>query len=428
MMGEVMDLTLSNRQRSMMILLMAWLAYIISYLGRTNYGSCLLEIVQQTGIRRSAAGMVASAFSVCYAIGQVGSGILLKRFSPVKVIGVELFTAASINLLFPFSGNIGWMMLLWGINGCIQSTVLCGLTQLFVENLEEPYLSKSAVVINTVGAAGGVLNYVLTWALLKYARWEAVFLLAATLLFVFGASWVLLLPKLTVKKERSALEKKTEKPASEPFSAMFSRILRSALENGGIFAIAGCFFIGLLREGISIWIPSYVSDTFQTGTAFSVIVTVVVPLFQILGAFMAGRIGGRFHRLHFPAGILFLISGICMMLLPLMKDFWLPGTLSAFAVNAICMTAALTLYISLFPLRFFEKRDTVTVVGISNFCCHMGSFCASAGVGWISENGGWLTTFGALAALAVLAAAMSLAGGIQGRRGNRRYVKNGMAG
>lgn len=34
------------------------------------------------------------------------------------------------------------MMLLWGINGCMQATLLCGITRIFSETLEEPWLSR----------------------------------------------------------------------------------------------------------------------------------------------------------------------------------------------------------------------------------------------------------------------------------------------
>lgn len=393
-----------ERRRSVLILALAWLAYTISYLGRANYGATLLEIVNQTGVARSMAGMVASVFSICYAIGQITSAFLLKRFRPVAVVGAELLIAASINMLFPFSGGISRMIVLWGVNGCVQSTLLTSLTQIFVENLKEPYLSRSAVAINTVGAAGGVLNYVITWALLKYSKWQMVFVSASTLLFLFAAVWIILMPRLTADAVRAEKKASASRPA-EPLSIQVRR-------HGALLAIIGCFFIGLLREGVSIWIPSYINDTFHMDAAMSIIVTVFVPMLQITGALMAGRIGRKYYNLHLPVCVMFAVSAFCMLILPLLGASFLPLTLVMFAANAICMTAALTFYLSLFPLRFFGPGQTATIVGVSNFCMHAGDFCASAGIGWVSESGGWALTFAALTIFALLAAALSAAGGI----------------
>lgn len=182
---------LRSKKQSVFIIFICWLVYMISYLGRSDYSACILEIIKETGGTRVMAGMVSSVFALCNAIGQLASGFVMKRIAPVKVIGTELFSVAVINLLFPNTNSFFFMAILWGINGCMQSTLLCGVTQIFVETLKEPYLSRGAVALNTIGAIGGGLNYLLSWVLIKYISWKAVFITVSTMLLclvLYGAS------------------------------------------------------------------------------------------------------------------------------------------------------------------------------------------------------------------------------------------------
>ena len=89
----------SSRQ-SILIIFFAWLAYMISYLGRSDYSACVLEIIRETGAPRATAGMVSSAFALCNAVGQLISTIIINKVSPIKLIAAEIFTVAVINLLW----------------------------------------------------------------------------------------------------------------------------------------------------------------------------------------------------------------------------------------------------------------------------------------------------------------------------------------
>ena len=148
-----------SKKRYIVIIFSAWLAYLISYLGRNDYSACILEIVNSTDMTRAAAGMISSSFALCNAIGQLISTIIINKVPPIKMISVEIFSVAVINLLFPASNNFYIMMLLWGINGCMQATLLGGVMRIFSETLEEPWLSRGSVSLNTIGAVGGVINY-----------------------------------------------------------------------------------------------------------------------------------------------------------------------------------------------------------------------------------------------------------------------------
>ncbi|MBQ8511747.1 MAG: MFS transporter, partial [Clostridia bacterium] len=384
---------------------LAWLAYLISYLGRSDYSACMLTILTETGAARATAGMVSSVFALFNAVGQVVSGFIVKKYSPVRVIGVELFTVALINLFFPIADSFVIMALLWGINGAMQSTLLCGTTQIFAHTLREPYLSRGVVLLNTIGAVGGMFNYLLSWFLIRFANWQSVFFTVSTLLFVLGLLWCVFMPKLTKTEPAAAAASETKK------SAPALSIGKQLTLYGTVYVILGAFFVGLLRESVSLWIPSYMNEVFGFSNSLSTILTVFVPCLQACGALLGGRIGRSVRNLHYPAGAAFTLSAVCLLLIRLCGSANVVLTILLFVINAICMTGALTFLLSLFPIRYFGKGQVAVLVGIINFSVHMGDFLASSGIGWFSQISGWNVTFVILSSAALLAAVLCIAGG-----------------
>jgi len=285
--------------------------------------------------------------------------------------------------------------------------------------LKEPYLSRGVVLLNTIGAIGGALNYILSWVMIRYISWKAAFITVATMLLLLAVIWYMVMPKLVTKgKEQMPVVVKTEKQSSrsdnieQNVSAPKVSFFTQITHYGTILVILGAFFIGLLRESVSLWIPSYMNEVFGLSSSLSIIVTMLVPCLQVCGALLGGRVGRKVRILHFPAGIAFVLSGCCLLFLLLADNKSIIFTMLLFVINAICMTASLTFLLSLFPIRFFGKGQAPVLVGIINFCVHAGDFFASSGIGWLSENGGWGRTFGVLTGLAFTASIICLGGGI----------------
>lgn len=397
------------------IILIAWLAYLFSYLGRSDYNACLLEIINDTGISRALAGSISSSFAICNAIGQLISTMIITKFSPIKVINIELLAVAIINLLFPVTDSFAIMAILWGINGFLQSTLLCGITAIFVRTLKEPYLSRGACLLNTIGAVGGMFNYILSWFIIRHFNWKLVFICTSTLLFTLAVIWYIIIPKLTMSNY--SFDSQPEKNASEKTKFRFTELFCS---RATVFAIAASMFVGLLRESVSLWIPTYMNDVFKLTRDMSVIITAFVPCLQVCGALLGGFIGRRSKDLFLMSSVTFAISGLCLILIKIMENASITITLIMFIINAICMTAALTFMVSLYPIRYFDKKKVVFIVGLSNFFVHFGDFISATGIGWLSQNNGWMGTFAVLAFLAFFASALCLIGSnISNRKGHK---------
>ena len=388
------------------IIFICWLAYLISYLGRNNYSACVLEIVQTTGISRSLAGIVSSSFAISNAIGQLISTAITNKISPIKIISLEIFSVAIINILFPNTSNIFIMALLWGINGFMQATLLCSITQIFTESLEQPWLSRGAISLNTIGAVGGLINYLIAPFLIMLVDWKIVFFFVSSLLIIIGIIWCTLMPRLTLRTKKLFLSKNDEK--TDKLNNIFCFKLLKL--NYVLCAIFILFIIGSFRESIALWIPSYLNDVYKLSVEKSIILTAVVPFLQIIGAIIAGKTCNKINNLFLPVTILFLITTMCFLLIALLGNINFIFTITLFVINAISMTAALTFLLSLYPLKCMSDRNIPILVGIMNFFVHLGDFFASTSIGALSTIVGWNFTFLIMVILSVCAIIITLFG------------------
>lgn len=385
-------------KQSVAILLLSWLAYLASYLGRSNYGACLLEIVAATSITRAAAGMVSSAFALCNAVGQLAVATVVRKLSPIRLIGLELFGVALINLVFPSLDSIGPMMLLWGLNGALQATLLSGLTVLFLDSLNEPWLSRGTVLLNTVGAVGGMINYLCAPILIGTLGWRSVFYTVFSVLGAMLVLWYMLMPRLTAKTEKRERKRETAAPNAPPR-------IGYGLASAALLSLV----VGMMRESVTLWLPSYLHDSFAIGAARATTLTALIPMLQILGAFFAGWIGRRTKNIFLPTALFFLLSALSFGMI----HSGAPGmsfTVCLFVLNAIAMTGALTVLLSVYPIRHIARAKIAGVVAMLNFFVHLGDFVASTGYGWLSTLGGWSLSLSVMMGLALFAATIALLG------------------
>ena len=146
-----------------------------------------------------------------------------------------------------------------------------------------------------------------------------------------------------------------------------------------------------------------------------------MPCLQICGALLGGKIGIRSNNLLITSCKAFLLSCISLFAILLLNNTSAVLTIVLFLINSICMTAALTFLVSLFPIRYFGKGQVAMLVGIINFSVHAGDFVSSAAIGWLSEIGGWQLSFSFLSGLALIACILCFKGGYSFKKRNQSY-------
>ena len=147
---------------------------------------------------------------------------------------------------------------------------------------------------------------------------------------------------------------------------------------------------GILRDGVTTWMPSYLSDTFHLGSAVSVLSGIILPIFGICCLQLTLQLNRRLIKNELLcAGSLFLPSCLSALLLLLM--FSANPVLSVFlsAVITGCMYGVNVILASMLP-RYFGKNGRVSFIsGLFNSCTYVGSALSGSGSALIAQTAGW---------------------------------------
>lgn len=64
-----------------LLLFLSWLAYTAGNVGRMDYAASMVAIIDETGVTKTAAGLVSSFFFFAYGAGQLINGLLCHKYN-----------------------------------------------------------------------------------------------------------------------------------------------------------------------------------------------------------------------------------------------------------------------------------------------------------------------------------------------------------
>ena len=405
----------------LLVIVMCWLSYFCAYLGRGNYGACLVQIIADTGSANAEAGLVSSFFYAAYGIGQVINGLLARRTDAVRMIGLALALSAVLNFVMPALPNVVWMKYVWALNGFVQSALWPNIIKTFAEMLPDRVMPKGVVAIHTVGASGTVGIFLIASLFLHFFDWQGTFYLAGAAMAVMAVIWVAVMGYC--RKNRPA---RSDVPQPDPdahadsrHGLPFGRVLALFAASGMLVAFLGAASNGALRDGITVWMPTYLKSVFGASSALAVFISAAVPAAQICGAFIAGFALKKIRDPMLSAALFFGVALLSVLAL-LVFDAGLIVTCVLFALAATMMTSVNTMLVSSMPLRLGKYGLAALAAGIANAIVYLGSTLASTGFGALSDHYGWRSVLIAMLGCAAASAVVFLLGAIIHRRHLRR--------
>lgn len=366
-----------------------------------DYTASMVAIIDETGASKNAAGLVSSFFFFAYGAGQLVNGLLCRKYNSRLFIFVSLVLSAIANLCMPFCRSIEVMKWLWLLNGIVQSVLWSSIVKLQSEYLNEKDIGKSIIIMSTTTAAGTFIAYGLSALNVAFFSWKITFYIAAALLAASSAAWFYgigyvqrKLPKFEVKKTTVSVDGKRKIPAPIVISLVFVFV----------FATAN----GFVRDGINTWVPNLLKEVYDLETYFSIMLTLLLPLISIFGAYLAKLVYKKLPNDMLLSGMFFMIGGgVCALILWL-YTYTLGFTVAMFAVVACCMSAVQNVITSAVPFRLRTVGNSGLFAGVINTFCYIGSTLASFLLGTLAETGGWNTVILLLLILSVAIGIVSL--------------------
>lgn len=382
---------LNDCKKSKLVVVALWFVYAASYFIRTCYAASIAPIVNEGVFSKGEVGLIGTAFFICYGIGQLISGLIGDRINPFIMIIFGSVTGALSCFAMALVDSLAFMLIIWAANGFFQSMLWSPILRVFSETIDSSLRSKAILNIALSLPVGTVCAYLVSTIVIKFYDWQTIFVCGGVCIFVASA-FVIGIVVYTKKYITEVKIHNTDKNNKLNCDKAKTSFLSLAMLSGLFIIIIPSFLHGMMRDGITNWVPTMITETYGVSASFSVFLTIVLPVFNAFGAYAIVPIYKKFGKNEMKtAGFTGIVAIVPMLMLLLMGKLPLYIVIILLAVTTSIMYALNYLIISLVPIRFAECSRTSTVSGILNSAAHIGSAISSYGFGAVAEHSGWNT-------------------------------------
>lgn len=377
-----------------LLFVLCWIAYFTSYLGRLNYSSAMTVMIKETVLSKSQAGFISMTYFFAYGIGQLLNGFLGDKVNPRKMIFLGLSISGAANLIMGCFADFGIMAAVWCINGYAQAMIWPPIIRIFAEMLEEKTKLRFCINIISTQALGTLASYLLSAAVIYLNGWNGVFFAAAALLIAAALLWDIKFRKIEKYSKEYGIEDGTEDEIKSGSRKENQVPFLSILTGSGILVILIPVIVhGVLKDGVTSWVPTYISETFFTSPALSILVTTVLPVINLTGAYAAQYLYRKWKKQETKtAACFFLAATVSLLCLWLFGSKSLLLTVILLSVITASMMAVNTIFVNLLPLRFERAGRVSTVSGFLNSMAYLGCAISTFTIGILVQNNGWENT------------------------------------
>ncbi|MCQ2471697.1 MAG: MFS transporter [Clostridia bacterium] len=401
-----------NRKNSNKLTALCSAAYFVSYLTRVNFAAVIAAIIAAGDVDKTTAGAVTTIGFITYGVGQLISGKLGDIINPKKLMFAGFILTALMNLSIPFCPNGVFMCIVWGINGFAQSLMWPPMVKIMKSAMTNEYYDRGCVAVSWGSTGATILIYLIAPLIITLTNWKGVFFVNSSIAFIMSAVWMLLITK--IEKETGMyypVKSNTEKSSTGRKKLTASMCLPLL-----IFTMLAIFFQGCLRDGITTWVPTYVSEVFKLGSEKSILSGVIVPLFSLASIQLASIIYNKMGKKPYKcAGMMFIVGVISTGLLALFNDKSVLISIVLCALCAGCMHGINLILVCMLPAIYADEDNMSTLSGTLNFTTYVGSAASTYGFALLSDKFGWGGTIFSWLAIASLGTLMCILGSIKAK-------------
>ena len=247
--------------------LIAWIVYVIAYLGRMNYAALIPIIRESYGFSNAQMGLIASILFLAYTLFQIPSGVLIDRFGIRYIFALGCVLMVTGNLLL-ISWLLPIMLVAQFLNGAGQSTGWSSMIK-FISTTKTR--ARAIGILSSAVPAGTFLAFMVA-SFLAEINLNLAFIFPASLLSILALFCLRFLPATGV--EDSGLS----------FVRRFIRDRNIAILSFTQFSV----FFSMI--GLFTWVSAYLYDTFGIQQYEAARIASFIPLGGIIGGIAGGYI------------------------------------------------------------------------------------------------------------------------------------------
>ncbi|MBE6802973.1 MAG: MFS transporter [Ruminococcaceae bacterium] len=381
---------LSSKKDINFLTLLCAAVYFVSYISRINLGAVLVEVVNGGFADKKTAALALTVCSVTYGAGQLISGYLGDKFKPQNIIFIGFFITAAMNISVGALSKGGALVILWAINGFAQALMWPPLVKILSSRLSDEAYKKAVVKVSWGSSMGTIAVYLLAPVIIKFLSVKLVFIISGALAVCMAFIWKLVYEKYKPFSSVTIVSNgtKTDEKGNEP-SAKFNGFVVTLLISV-MFAIV---LQGALRDGVTNWTPSYISDMFKLDSSVSILTGVILPVFSILSFSVTSFINRKIIKNEIVcAGAVFAIGAISATLLVLLGDRSVILSLLLLALLVGCMHGVNLILVCMIPAKFSKFGKVSFISGLINSSTYLGAAISTYGIAIFTDEFGWTKT------------------------------------
>lgn len=366
--------------------LLLTMTYMASYMTRVNFGAVISEIVVQTGMAKSMLFSVVTGSAVTYGAGQLISGYVGDHMPPKKLVFSGLMVASIMNVLMIFASGRMQMTVIWCVNGMAQAFMWPPMAKLMADMFSDSDYKRASTMVNWGGSFGTIAIYLLAPAMILLSGWRSLFVVTAAAGVIMAVFWQRFCPETDqkVRKEATQENGKVRLGADARLGSVKRVVPLVAL------IMFGIVLQGALRDGVTTWMPSYISETYHLGSEISILTGVALPVFSIVSMHLARKLYEKMPDNPIRcAAYIFGVGAFSALILTFVSGGSAAGSVLCSALLTGSMYGANLMLVTMVP-PFFRKYGAIsTVSGLLNSCTYVGSALSTYGFALLSDRAGW---------------------------------------
>ncbi|MCD8777712.1 MFS transporter [Mammaliicoccus sciuri] len=349
---------------------------IIAYMDRSNISIIAGPMMEDLNMSKAQFGLLASFFSLGYALMQVPSGILAEKFGPKKMLTIALLWWSAFTILTGIVKNHGLLYFVRFLFGVGEAPMYPSnaVFNSYWFNKNEKGRASSALLAGSY--FGPVIAPIVTIAIMNAFGWQAVFYIFGLVGILIAILWVIIAKDLP---EQHKMVNEAEKrfimetrdvvntgKTTAPWNVFFKRF--------SFYAIAAQYFVVQFVITLFLyWLPTYLHEQYHV----------------------------NFKEMGFIAGAPWLAMFVIIMLGGTISDKILSLGKSKFVARSIIAILGFIVFcISL----FFALTTNNLYLCIIGFCICLAGVGASMGMSWATATdlgrnfagtvSGWMNLWG----------------------------------
>lgn len=338
---------------------------------RQSWGLFQPHLVRDVGITAADFSLAIAIQNIVWGLTQPFAGMVVDRFGvrPVAVGGVLVYAAGLLFSLFAHSAPVFTL----GAGLCIGLALSCTASNIAMNvTARTSSPAKRMVAMGSVSALGSLgltLASPLAQSLITNHGWQV------ALVGFLGLAAVML-PAAFLAGGADRIE--VEAPMGAPQS--IGQAVREALLHPGYLVLATAFFVcGLQLVFLTTHLPTYLAICGMDPTVGANALA-LIGLFNVVGSYLFGWLGGRYSKRMLLGGI-YMLRSCCITAYFVMPPT--PTTTLVFAAAMGMLWLGVVPLVSGLVVHLFGLRYMATISGIAFFSHQIGSFIGAWGGGLI---------------------------------------------